>query len=86
MAGAGEAAPGESGEHELSARDRAILAAVAAGTARLGSGALYLDGRCCCDQAAAHRLVRDGLIVAGDGPARLSATGVAALESALTPV
>ena len=25
---------------------------------------LYLDGRCCCDQSAAHRLVRAGLITA----------------------
>ena len=52
----------------LSGRDRAILRAVAAGGAELELGAepdLFLDGRCCCDQPAAHRLVRTGLIVAG---------------------
>lgn len=51
--------------HPLTARDRAILAAVAAGGAELVWGAepdLYLDGRCCSDQAAAHRFVRHGLI------------------------
>ena len=52
-------------------RDRAtaaaILRAVAAGGAELVLGAepdLFLDGRCCCDQSAAHRLVRSGLIAA----------------------
>jgi hypothetical protein len=51
----------------LSGRDRAILRAVAAGGAELALGAeadLYLDGRCCCDQFAAHHLVRAGLIAA----------------------
>ena len=51
----------------LSGRDRAILRAVAAGGAELQLGSepdLFLDGRCCCDQAAAHHLVRDGLITA----------------------
>ena len=51
----------------LSGRDRAILRAVASGGAELQLGAesdLFLDGRCCCDQAAAHQLVRAGLIVA----------------------
>ena len=51
----------------LSGRDRAILRAVAAGGAELALGAepdLFLDGRCCCDQSAAHRLVRAGLIAA----------------------
>ena len=51
----------------LSGRDRAILRAVAAGGAELALGAepdLFLDGRCCCDQPAAHRLVRAGLIAA----------------------
>jgi hypothetical protein len=50
---------------ELSARDRAILRAVANGSAELVWGAepdLYLDGRYCCDQSAVHRLVRAGLI------------------------
>ena len=51
----------------LSGRDRAILRAVAAGGAQLQLGSepdLFLDGRCCCDQAAAHLLVRAGLIAA----------------------
>jgi hypothetical protein len=51
----------------LSGRDRAILRAVAAGEAELELGAepdLFLDGRCCCDQSAAHHLVRAGLIAA----------------------
>ena len=49
----------------LSGRDRAILRAVAAGGAQLQLGAepdLFFDGRCCCDQTAAHHLVRAGLI------------------------
>jgi hypothetical protein len=51
----------------LSGRDRAILRAVAAGGAELQLGTesdLFFDGLCCCDQAAAHRLVRAGLIAA----------------------
>jgi hypothetical protein len=51
----------------LSGRDRAILRAVAAGGAEMALGAepdLFIDGRCCCDQAAAHHLVRSGLIAA----------------------
>ena len=51
----------------LSGRDRAILRAVAAGGAELQLGAepdLFLDGRCCCDQTAAHYLVHAGLIAA----------------------
>ena len=51
----------------LSGRDRAILRAVAAGGAELTLGAepdLFLDGRCCCDQSAAHQLFRAGLIAA----------------------
>ena len=49
----------------LTCRDRAILRAVAAGTAELSGGMhpdLFLEGRCCCDQLAAHRLVESGLI------------------------
>jgi hypothetical protein len=52
-------------EVELSLRDRAILRAVARGPAELVWGSepdLYIDGRFCCDQSAAHRLVRAGLI------------------------
>lgn len=57
----------------LTHRDRAILRAVAGGTAELIGGArsdLLVDGRCCCDQMAAHRLAKAGLI-AGTLPAAL---------------
>ena len=56
----------------LTHRDRAILRAVAAGSAELVAGAepdMYLDGLACSDQFAAHRLVHAGLI-AVLGPAR----------------
>jgi hypothetical protein len=49
----------------LSGRDRSILRAVAAGGAEITLGAepdLFFDGLCCCDQSAAHYLVRAGLI------------------------
>jgi hypothetical protein len=49
----------------LTARDRAILRAVANGNAELVWGSepvLYIDGRFCCDQSAVHRLVGAGLI------------------------
>jgi hypothetical protein len=67
----------------LSGRDRAILRAVAAGGAELALGAepdLFLDGRCCCDQSAAHHLVRSGLIAA----CRLGLVGQR-VAAALTP-
>ncbi|MFC4946167.1 hypothetical protein [Pseudonocardia sp. GCM10023141] len=71
---------------QLSARDVAILREVAGGRAEFLLSALYLEGRCCCDQAAALRLVQDGLIApvsdgvaAGRVPARLTATGMQAL-------
>jgi hypothetical protein len=51
----------------LSYRDRAILRAVAVGTAEMIVGVepdLMLDGRCCGDQLAAHRLAREGFIAA----------------------
>ena len=57
----------------LTHRDRAILRAVAGGTAELTGGSqpdLLLDGRCCCDQMAARRLAHAGLIV-GNASARL---------------
>jgi hypothetical protein len=70
---------------QLSGRERAILRAIAAGSAELTGGRepdLLLDGRYCCDQGAVHRLVRVGLIaptgagVVGDRvPARLTAAG-----------
>ena len=75
----------------LSRRDRAILRAVAAGGAELVCGAapdLLLDGRCCCDQTAAHRLSRAGLIapavearVGQRVAARLTAAGTACLTA-----
>ena len=46
---------------------RAILRAVAAGGAEFPLGTepdLFLDGRCCCDQSAAHHLVHACLIAA----------------------
>jgi hypothetical protein len=61
-------------EVQLTGRDRAILRAVATGGAELSWGAepdLLLDGRFCCDQPAAHRLARAGLIA----PATACATG-----------
>jgi hypothetical protein len=79
------------GTESLTARDRAILRAVAAGGAELVYGSepdLLIDGRCCCDQIAAHRLAHAGLIaaalVAGTGervPASLTAAGVARLAA-----
>jgi hypothetical protein len=50
---------------QLTGRDRAILRAVARGNAELAWGVepdLFLDGLCCSDQSAAHRLARAGLI------------------------
>jgi hypothetical protein len=55
----------------LTYRDRAILRAVAGGTAEMSVSAepdLFVDGRCCCDQLAARRLAHAGLI-AGSRPA-----------------
>jgi hypothetical protein len=69
----------------LTHRDRAILRAVAGGTAELLGGAqpdLFVDGLCCCDQMAARRLAHAGLITgaaAGSAgqrvPARLTPAG-----------
>lgn len=72
---------------ELSARDRAILRAVGRGRGEIDRGAggvLQVDGRCCCDQAAAHRLVLAGLVAPADGagprvPAVLTPAGERAL-------
>jgi hypothetical protein len=76
----------------LTRRDRAILRAVAVGTAEMVVGAvpdLMLDGRCCADQLAAHRLARAGLIAATRPtaagllvPARLTAAGRSVLADA----
>jgi hypothetical protein len=54
----------------LSGRDRAILRAVAAGGAELQLGVepdLFLDGRSCADQSAAHHLVHAGYLTAVRG-------------------
>jgi hypothetical protein len=77
---------------QLSHRDRAILRAVAGGGAELLAGSepdLFLDGRCCADQVAAHRLAHAGLIasVVPGAPgsrvgARLTAVGHDALALA----
>jgi len=51
----------------VSGRERAILRAVAAGGAELQLGTepdLFLGGRCCCGQSAAHHLVHACLIAA----------------------
>jgi hypothetical protein len=73
--------------HELSPRDRAILRAVGRGRGEivLGAGAvLQVDGRCCCDQSAAHRLVVQGLVAPGDdGGPRVPAVLTPAGERAL---
>jgi hypothetical protein len=68
---------------ELTFRDRAILRAVAGGGAELTGGAepdLFLDGRCCADQPAAHRLARAGLI-AGVGSGAPGSRAAARLTS-----
>lgn len=69
----------------LTYRDRAILRAVARGTAEMlvsSQPDLFVDGRFCCDQLAAHRLAHAGLIagarpgtVGQRVPARLTAAG-----------
>ena len=71
------------GPRGLSHRDRAILRAVAGGSAQLVVSSepdLYLDGRCCSDQLAARRLAHAGLIA----PAALAATGQR-VPATLTP-
>ena len=79
------------GTATLTGRDRAILRAVAAGGAELLIGAepdLLLDGRCCCDQVAVHRLAHGGLIaptstaaVGQRVPAYLTLAGAARLAA-----
>lgn len=49
----------------MTGRDRAILRAVATGRAEMTCSCepdLFIDGLCCCDQHAAHRLAHAGLI------------------------
>lgn len=83
--------PSAATANTLTHRDRAILSAVAAGSAELVAGAepdMYLDGLTCSDQFAVHRLVQAGLI-APIGPtrtgqrsaARLTADGAALLAA-----
>ncbi|MGH3516518.1 MAG: hypothetical protein ACRDQ7_03715 [Haloechinothrix sp.] len=51
----------------LTGRDRAILAAVAAGRVEMSCSCepdLFVDGLCCCDQATARNLARAGFIAA----------------------
>lgn len=77
------------GTAALTHRDRAILRAVASGRGELLAGSepdLLLDGRCCCDQVAVHRLAHAGLIVPERGvapgqrvAARLTPAGAARL-------
>lgn len=77
----------------LTARERAILTAVAAGRAEMTCSCepdLFVDGLCCCDQATAHELAHIGLITtatAGDPhtrrPAVLTPAGATALASNL---
>lgn len=71
----------------LSHRDHALLRAVASGHSELIPGSLpvlIIDGRCCCDQLAGHRLAEAGLLdLPTDShrtPARLTAAGRALLE------
>jgi len=72
----------------LSARDRAVLRAVAAGRCELAAvpgGALVVDGFGLCDQFAGIRLTEAGLITAlgsGPGSVRLTDSGRARLSAA----
>ncbi len=67
----------------LSRRDRAVLAAVAAGRGAVSAGGLLIDGLRCADQFALARLAGSGLLlVAGPGPAQLSPIGQRALAAA----
>jgi hypothetical protein len=53
----------------MTGRDRALLRAIADGRCQLSTGCepvLLIDGLLCADTAAAHRLVRAGLLVAPD--------------------
>jgi len=52
---------------ELNHRERATLRAVALGHAEITCSCepdLFIDGLACCDQSTAHRLAKQGLIVA----------------------
>jgi hypothetical protein len=75
---------------ELNHRERATLAAVAAGRAQISCSCepdLFVDGLSCCDQGAVRRLARLGLLEPGSAgqhgdrvPAVLTAAGMVALN------
>lgn len=76
------------GPRGLSHRDRAILRAVAGGTAQLAVSSepdLFLDGRCCSDQLAARRLAHAGLIAAADDTRTSDLRPGQRVRAALTP-
>ena len=67
---------------QLSRRDRAVLAAVAAGRGTVVAGRLLVDGLPCADQFVAARLRAAGLLATQvAGPARLTDTGTDALAA-----
>lgn len=80
--------PHRAGTLPLTRRDRGLLAAVAAGRARLIGGQfprLLVDDRDVCDQLAAYQLLARGLIAARPGEggrAELTPVGWAALRAA----
>lgn len=75
---------------ELSDRSRALLRAVGAGRCEVTGGSepdLFVDGLACCDQVAAHNLVRAGLLravrvvsLSERAPAELTEEGRAAMR------
>lgn len=77
---------------ELTHRHYALLRAVAAGRCELTCSCepdLFIDGRSCCDQMAAHLLAHAGLIrhaapgaIGQRVPAQLTEAGRAVLDSA----
>jgi hypothetical protein len=67
---------------QLSRRDRAVLAAVAAGRGTVVAGRLLIDGLPCADQFVAARLRAAGLLAAQvAGPAQLTGTGTDVLAA-----
>jgi hypothetical protein len=67
---------------QLSRRDRAVLAAVAAGRGVVVAGRLLIDGLPCADQFVAARMRAAGLLAAQvSGPARLTDGGTDALAA-----
>jgi hypothetical protein len=67
---------------QVSRRDRAVLAAVAAGRGTVVAGRLLIDGLPCADQFVAARLRAAGLLAAQvAGPAQLTTTGTDVLAA-----